>query len=182
MLSNENTFYDARGNIPIKFAVLDDMIHNGTIKIIEAVDDVLHRDLMRINSEILPLLTEFENERSGQVNIVKEKWIEYLENLDDIDIKTKEFVHELTGRIYWDIWREYYEYVRQQYENLLYQKRMPPIINIPPSKDTIGDLISIAEIEMNETKKKFITVKDKFKEIIEDKIIPRMEETIKRTV
>jgi hypothetical protein len=33
---------------------------------------------------------------------------------------------------------------------------------------------------MNEVKKQFQIVKYKFKEIIEDKIIPRMEETIKK--
>jgi len=185
MSSNEEGFYNARGIFPVRFIVLDEMINDGTIKIIEACDKELYNNLMKIESEIIPLLSKCYSEQRKVVKTIEEKWINFLNNLaplENFQIKTTEFVHQLTGLLIWDIWRKNYESVRRQYVNFLMQERIPQIIFISSSKDSIEDLILIAETEMDKVKNQFEDVKDKFKDIIDDKIIPRMENTIQQTV
>lgn len=160
------------------FQVLTDMFDNGTIKLIEANDEELYLDLIKIRNEVIPALRKcYDEKHEIHWQNVKPEWISFINSRhDDFDIE--KLVDVLFSALNWSIWRNQNDLAQNNFEEILKQNS-GEFSMLGSSDITLKNFMDIANTEFDKSRNEFEGIKLVFENLIMGKIIPRMEETIK---
>lgn len=162
------------------FEVLLEMETNGTLKIIKSLDEELYDDLRTILDEIHPSLKKIRGNRHKSWETLSEKWHNWiLETDEDIPkIDPKRFVSQAKSSLIWDLWRGNYLDAEKSFDKI-FDNETPLDQNTPARREEMYKaVLRIAEEEWASIRSEFDSANERLTELVEKKIIPRMEQTL----
>jgi len=174
-------FFSAYGFIDRdKWVVLLKYFDDATIKAIEGYDKKLYNDLVRVKEEIIPLIAKIADKRRQTFKDIQKDWEDILYDTR-ITFNVEDFVQKLSSSIILEIWKENIEESKLRYHLLLKERlNQRKQLDTPPQESTFDELIKVAVVYMDAVKEEYKEVQKLFKEIIQEGVIPKMEETIKK--
>ncbi len=164
------------------FEVLIGMNTDGTLKIIESLDKPLYDDLQILLTEIIPSLNIFQEKRLDSWKGIQKKWAGWLleakVDLPELKVTPSIFVAQITNLF--DLWRGNIEVAKKNFDEVYDRHFEWSDENTPEIKMRVFEKFrKIAEDEWEPIKSEYESVNARLKELIEDKIIPRMETTLR---
>lgn len=163
------------------FEVLIGMDTDGTLKIIESLDKPLYDDMQILLNEIIPTLDIIQEKRWDSWKGIPDKWVGWLleakEDLPELKVTPSIFVAQITNLFY--LWRGNIEVAKKNFDEKYDMHFEWSDENTPEIKMRVFEKFrKIAEDEWRPIKSEYELVNARLKELIEDKIIPRMETTL----
>jgi hypothetical protein len=168
------------------FDVLIEMANQSTLGIIEALDEQLYRWLDTVLEEILPVEKRLNERRVESWKEIPRKWNLWVaENHDSISMWTKApelFVNEMATNLLWPLWRGEEQLVQQNYDRA-YERHIltqGDEIKAMNEKELIyREFLKIVEDEWKPIKDRYHSLENELRELVENWILPRMDETVK---
>ena len=168
------------GQFDSYFEVLLEMYTNGTLKIIESLDEGLYADLLKILDDFLPKLEVIQEERRESWKVVKEKWVDWLDdkNVSQLDVDSETFVQQVSSSIIWNLWRGNLSEVEKEFTTRVKNLTPETLYDTTIKSMILDGFRLIAENEWSSIKSEFELVNGQLQELIEKRILPKMEKTI----
>lgn len=157
-----------------------EMYTNGTLKIIESLDEGLYADLLKILDDFLPKLEVIQEERRESWKVVKEKWVDWLDdkNVSQLDVDSETFVQQVSSSIIWNLWRGNLSEVEKEFTTRVKNLTPETLYDTTIKSMILDGFRLIAENEWSSIKSEFELVNGQLQELIEKRILPKMEKTI----
>ena len=163
------------------FEVLIGMDTDGTLKIIESHDKTLYDDLKIILNELIPSMNDLQEKRRESWQTIPKKWmgrlIEAEEYLPELSVTPSVFVAQITNLF--DLWRGNIEDGKKKFDEVCDRRFEWSDENTHEIRSHVFRAFrEIAEEEWKPIKSEFESDYKRLNELVEKKILPRMEKTI----
>lgn len=130
-----------------------------------------------MSKEITPIAINMSIERRDLYKIIRPEWVEYLNNLDDVQFDAERFVGELWQYVSESLWIEDYEKINEM-SKYVFNRIKQSTDDKPASKEQLRGLHDIAEKHIKRVKRNIPQLEKLMKEIVEDLVIPSLESHI----
>lgn len=183
------------GSYKAKFEVLLDMDKDGTLLIIESIDKELYEYMRRMVDDLLPTLENIEEERFNKFREMEKIWLtalfEILKSFNDLtqfnnrfDIGTmteKNFVHQVSSFVIWELWKKDGKQAKAGFTKIVsdINTSKAAIISENLAKTTYEKFSEIANEEFEPIQIKISEMGIRLKEVISEKILPRMNDRMR---
>jgi len=149
------------------FPYLEEMA-KGQIERIYSIDEDLYNKLKIINKDIREKLNKYIDMKDGFYRTYRRHWTEYL------DSEPRNFSQEN--------WEENYDLVKREIRNWMEKSKSRSSAVVPLTDEQIDEMIGIAKKDVNDSKALIPDIEKSIHDIIENDVIPKIENHIRNSV
>jgi len=160
------------------FPYLEEMA-KGQIERIYSIDEDLYNKLKIINKDIREKLNKYIDMKDGFYRTYRRHWKEYLDS-EPRNFSQENLLSQID--IQYFLWEENYDLVKREIRNWMEKSKSRSSAVVPLTDEQIDEMIGIAKKDVNDSKALIPDIEKSIHDIIENDVIPKIENHIRNSV